>query len=125
MELKDSIKEIISEIEKSGDVKAVFGNPIKEGDIIIIPVASVCLAGGGGGGDADEAKSKGFGLGYKKMARPVGYIKIENGQVGFEPITDWLKLFYLAAAIFGLGSLVAMKLAFKLKRKKWEKCHQA
>ncbi|MDO8592681.1 MAG: hypothetical protein Q7R92_02825 [bacterium] len=128
MELKDSIKEIISEIEKKGDVKAVFGEPVKEGNIMIIPVASMCAAGGGGGGaqngDAAEGvmakiKGRGFGLGYKKMARPVGYIKIENGQVSFSPITDWTKIAAVAIPAAGLGLLLMMKMLMKLK--KWER----
>lgn len=131
MELKDSIKEIISEIEKKGDVKAVFGEPVKEDNIMIIPVASMFIAGGGGGGAQDggaaegimaKIKGKGFGLGYKKMARPVGYIKIENGQVNFSPITDWTKIAKVAIPVAGLGFLVMMKMMMKLmKMKKWER----
>lgn len=131
MELKDSIKEIIAEIEKRGDVRAVFGEPVKEGNIMVIPVAAVCVAGGGGGGarDGDAAegllakiKGKGFGLGYKKHASPVGYIKIENGQVRFEPITDWNKIALVAIPVFGLGFLLLAKMAMKMaKTMKWER----
>ncbi|MDP2708850.1 MAG: hypothetical protein Q8O93_02260 [bacterium] len=130
MELKETIKEIIAEIEKKGDVKAVFGEPVKEGNIIIIPVACVFVAGAGAAGaqngDTPEEmmkkiKGKGFGLGYKKLARPVGYIKIENGQVKFEPITDWQKILMIAVPVFGLSLVLLMKTMMKMKMRYWER----
>lgn len=131
MELKDQIKEIISEIEKGGGVKAVFGEPIKESGIVVVPVAAICLAGGGGGGtqngdgeaQSPKSKGKGFGLGYKKMARPVGYIKIADGKVGFEPIADLQKIILSGLAIFGVGAVLALKVMLKMKIRKmrWER----
>lgn len=118
MELNDQIKEIMSEIEKKGNPKAVFGEPIKEGGITIIPVASISTMGGGGAGEGEPPKSgeagkmkgKGFGMGYGKKARPVGYIKIENNQVKFVPITDWQKLVPTVAAVIGISLIFMMKM---------------
>lgn len=124
-ELNETIKELIAEIEKKGDVKAVFGEPIKEGSITIIPVASIAISGGGGGGTQDgedkdkpegimgKMKGKGFGLGYMKKARPVGYIKIQADEVKFEPITDWQKMAAIALPVFGIGAVLAMKMMMK------------
>lgn len=127
-ELNQTIKELIAEIEKKGDVKAVFGEPIKEGGITIIPVASVYMSGGGAGGMQDgdkdkpesmmsKMKGKGFGLGYMKKARPVGYIKIQADEVKFEPIKDWQKMAAMTLPIFGIGAILMLKMMFIMKKK--------
>lgn len=126
MDLKETISGIIAEIEKKGDVKAVFGEPIKEGNVTIIPVASLNISGGGGGGQegkTDEGaepkmKGKGFGMGYRKKAAPVGYIKIANDEVEFVPIIDWQRLVPFAIPLLGIGALIMMK---ALHHKKCEK----
>jgi len=135
-ELNDTIKESIAEIEKKGDVKAVFGEPIKEGGITIIPVASIAISGGGGAGSHDgdkdkpegwmnKMKGKGFGLGYMKKARPVGFIKIQDNKVKFEPIADWQKILTVALPILGLGMILMMKMMIKMKMKHhWQKSQE-
>lgn len=129
MELNDQLKDIMKEMEKKGDVKAVFGEPIKEGNITIIPVAAFAVMGGGGAGEGEpkmgeegKMKGKGMGMGYGKKAHPVGYIKIENNQATFEPIADWQKLLPVLVGIMGISLVVIMKLLVWGKMKKIKEC---
>ena len=75
---------------------AVFGEPIKEGDVTLIPVADVGLGFGFGSGqspadeeDGDEADPRpGTGGGGGGKATPRGYIKITPDGVAFESTLD-------------------------------------
>ncbi|MFC1996807.1 spore germination protein GerW family protein [Chloroflexota bacterium] len=77
-------------------VDAVFGQPVHEGDVTIIPVADVGVGFGFGSGsspatedegeEADRGKSEGGGAGGK--ATPRGYIKITPDGVDFVSTLD-------------------------------------
>ena len=77
-------------------VDAVFGQPVQEGDVTIIPVADVGVGFGFGSGrspataeegeEADRGKSEGGGAGGK--ATPRGYIKITPDGVDFVSTLD-------------------------------------
>ena len=77
-------------------VEAVFGQPVQEGDVTIIPVADVGVGFGFGSGrnpaadaegeDGDPAVSEGGGAGGK--ATPRGYIKITPEGVDYESTLD-------------------------------------
>ena len=77
-------------------VDAVFGEPIKEGDVTLIPVADVGIGFGFGSGqnpaakeDGGEAESgQGMGGGGGGKASPRGYIKITPDGVTFESTMD-------------------------------------
>ena len=77
-------------------VDAVFGQPIQEGDVTIIPVAEVGFGFGYGSGrspateeEGDAADSgKGAGGGGAGKATPRGYIKITSDGVNFESTLD-------------------------------------
>jgi uncharacterized spore protein YtfJ len=93
--------EPIEEMLKSLNVKSVFGEPIKEGEVTVIPVARVSYMFGagagsgrgqggpeGGEGAAGSGEGAGSGGGGAGMARPVGYIRIGAEGVTFEPTVD-------------------------------------
>jgi uncharacterized spore protein YtfJ len=95
--------EPIEEMLKSLNVNSVFGAPIKEGEVTIIPVARVSYmfgAGAGYGRGPGESEGKGeeeaagsgegagSGGGGAGMARPVGYIRIGADGAAFEPTVD-------------------------------------
>ena len=77
-------------------VDAVFGEPIKEGDVTLIPVADVGVGFGFGSGqnpaaekEEGEAESgQGMGGGGGGKASPRGYIKITPDGVTFESTMD-------------------------------------
>ncbi len=89
----ESIEQLFEKLR----VDAVFGQPIQEGDVTIIPVAEVGVGFGYGsgrspateeeGGKADSGKGEGGGGGGGK-ATPRGYIKITSDGVDFKSILD-------------------------------------
>jgi uncharacterized spore protein YtfJ len=72
-------------------VQAVFGDPVKHDNLIVIPVARVRWGFGGGGGHADGQPSgpaSGSGGGGGVAADPIGYLEIGPDGATFRPIRD-------------------------------------
>ena len=137
MEIKQLIKEIKENLEKSANTKSIFGDVMKLEGISIIPVGSFTMKGGGGGGigsmgpkteteSEEEAKGdesgskigKGGGLGMTVDVNPVGYIKIKDGNAEYVEIIDktrvilnTLKVLIFMVVVSGIKSL------FKRKKK--------
>src|SRR3954452_13878572 len=78
-----NIDELLSEARDSMSVKKVFGEPVEEKGVTVIPVANV-RGGGGGGGDTDGNGGAGFGL----TARPAGAYVIKDGEVDWKPAAN-------------------------------------
>ena len=92
-------------LEQTG-TKAVFGEPIREGNVTVVPVAEATFLFGGGigfypsappleGTDGEDARSgagggvDGAGGGYVGRAKPRGYIRISaDGDVEYEALVD-------------------------------------
>jgi len=133
MEIKQLIKEIKENLEKSANTKSIFGDVMKLEGISIIPVGSFTMKGGGGGGigsmgpktetesEDDESGSKtgkGGGLGMTVDVNPIGYIKIKDGNAEYVEIIDktrvilnTLKVLIFMVVVSGIKSL------FKRKKK--------
>lgn len=103
MELNlSTVTEPIENMMKRLTVNTVFGEPIKEGDQTVIPVAGVSYgfgfgAGWGSGSSAAEGSDEqpagtgeggGQGGGAAGKAKPVGMMRITPDGVDFEPIMD-------------------------------------
>lgn len=78
-------------------VTTVFGEPIHEGNVTVIPVAEMRINFGYGfgsgeapdGSDAQTAaRGSGGGLGARGVAQPRGYLRISADSVRFEPIMN-------------------------------------
>jgi uncharacterized spore protein YtfJ len=96
-----TVTEPIENMMKRLTVSTVFGEPIKEGDQTVIPVAKVSYAfgfGAGWGSGAAAAKEEaqpastgeggGQGGGATGKAQPVGALRITAEGVHFEPVMD-------------------------------------
>jgi uncharacterized spore protein YtfJ len=71
---------ILSGAREAMTVKKVFGDPVEQDGVTVIPVAKV--AGGGGGGEDTEGNGGGgFGL----AAMPAGAYVIKDGEVTWKP----------------------------------------
>ncbi len=101
-------KEMADRIDKTLDrltTRAAFGEPVREGDVTIIPVAQISLGFGYGYGTSGRAgepseeepagespaetpAAGGVGGGGGGGARPLGYIQLDSQGVHFEPIMD-------------------------------------
>jgi uncharacterized spore protein YtfJ len=111
MEADRSLAEVVHEItttmEHEGNVRAVFGEPMKLDTRTVIPVASIAMGGGGGGvrslGAAVDTVRRWLGRrpvhvkpsrtlagggGGGLDVRPIGFLCEENGRVVFTKIDD-------------------------------------
>lgn len=89
----------IEEMMDRLSARAVFGEPIREGGVTLIPVASVAYGFGYGAGsgrampgegepEAPPAEGSGAGGGGGGMAKPQGFIRIDAEGVRYEPTSD-------------------------------------
>ena len=116
--MNDEARPNLEPIEKMVDglgVGAVFGEPIREGGVTVVPVAEVRFAFGygygSGRGSVQEAEGEprtgegsggGSGAGGRASAR--GYIRISADEVRFEPVLDITRL-ALAGIAFAAWSV--------------------
>jgi uncharacterized spore protein YtfJ len=114
MPFEDVVKQVAETLEREGNARAVFGEPVKLETKTVIPVACVQLGGGGGGmrpGAAARGKLAqlmlGGGGGGGFLVYPVGFIHEEHGEVVFTPIhLDVKDKPLLAEASHGLGKTI-------------------
>jgi uncharacterized spore protein YtfJ len=104
MDQEQGLTQVIEPIEnmmKRLTVNTVFGEPLREGDQIVIPVASVSYAFGFGAGygsgqapasaegqPAPVGEGGGSGAGALGKAKPQGALRITAEGVRFEPAMD-------------------------------------
>jgi uncharacterized spore protein YtfJ len=117
--MNDEARPNLEPIEKMVDglgVNAVFGEPIREGGVTVVPVAEVRFAFGygygsgrgrgeeseGGPSTAEEGSGGGSGAGGRASAK--GYVRITADEVRFEPVLDVTRL-ALAGIAFAAWSV--------------------
>jgi len=102
-------------------VDTVFGKPIKEGDVTIVPVAEVHVGFGYGWGpgkcsgqelleEGATGDGNGAGAGAGIKAMPRGYIWITPKGVKFKPIRNRHYITFAGIALFGLLIFLVVKL---------------
>jgi uncharacterized spore protein YtfJ len=88
----DLLLERIAElVGAKATVQAVFGEPVRQADLTVVPVARVRWGFGGGGGSSDgtpTGAASGSGGGGGVAADPIGYLEITAGGATFRPIRD-------------------------------------
>jgi uncharacterized spore protein YtfJ len=95
-------------IERARDVltvQRVFGEPIHQNGVTVVPVAAVRGGGGGGGGPDQRSGAEGGGGGFGVIARPVGVYVIRDDQVEWKPAVDLSRLIGAGAVVAGLAIL--------------------
>jgi uncharacterized spore protein YtfJ len=116
--MNDEARPNLEPIEKMVDelgVGAVFGEPIREGDVSVVPVAEVRFAFGygygSGRGHSEEAQGgprtdegSAGGSGATGRATAKGYIRISADEIRFEPLPDVTRL-ALAGIAFAAWSV--------------------
>ncbi len=78
-----NVDELIEGAREAISVRRVFGDPIEEDGVTVIPAAAV-RGGGGGGADTEGNGGTGFGL----TASPVGAYVIKDGEVSWKPAVN-------------------------------------
>lgn len=65
---------------------AVFGDPVEQSGVTVIPVAKASW--GFGGGSGGEAANQGSGGGGGAVVAPIGFIEVRQDEARFVPIRD-------------------------------------
>jgi uncharacterized spore protein YtfJ len=116
----DSVQQTMSQFLDTADVSVVYGKPVKNGEMQIIPSAEVLTimgfgAGYGSGsniddGDQNDGSGGGGGGGGRVLSRPVAVVIASPESVTVEPVIDVTKiaLAALTAAGFMMGMLFRM-----------------
>ena len=85
------LERLAERIGAKATIDVVYGAPIVQGGVTVIPVARVRWGFGGGGGRADgppSGNASGSGGGGGVAADPVGYVEITADGASFRPIRD-------------------------------------
>ena len=80
--------EIVNEGRDAVSVRRVFGGPVANGGVRVIPVASVAAGAGGGSGSDAGRGGEGEGGGFGARGRPIGVYVIRDGEVSWQPAID-------------------------------------
>jgi len=103
----DALREVINH----ASVGTVFGEPLDQDGVTVLPAAKV--SGGGGGGTAaegSEPKPGGTGGGLGLSARPMGVFVIKEGRVSWRPAVDVNKIIIGGQIVAVVGLLVLRSL---------------
>jgi uncharacterized spore protein YtfJ len=106
-----NVDEIFAGARDALSVRRVFGEPIEEDGVTLIPAAHVRGGAGGGGDDADNGGG-GFGL----SARPVGAYVIRDGDVQWRPTVDVNRIMLGWQIVSALALLAAWSAARRSRR---------
>jgi uncharacterized spore protein YtfJ len=104
------VNDVIDRARDAFNVRRVFGDPIQQGAVTLIPAAWVSGGGGGGGGEGPvaegaekgEVTGKGFGSGFGLRARPAGAFVLRNGKVRWMPAVDVNRIILGAQILVGI-----------------------
>ena len=85
------IERLAELIGAKAGVRAVFGEPVQQAGVTVIPVARVRWGFGGGGGRSEagsDGPASGSGGGGGVAADPIGYVEIGSDGATFRPIRE-------------------------------------
>lgn len=112
------VNSIMDSWKSTFTVRRVFGEPVVQGDVTVIPVAMVAGGGGGGSGSAGQAaegEGEGEGGGFGGVSRPVGVYVVSADGAHWNPALD---ITMLGVAGIGLAAVIAVVLGWALRRRR-------
>ena len=95
-------------IGSKANASSVFGEPITNNGVTVVPVARARWGcGGGGGQDTKESagQSRGFGGGGGMVVKPVGYLVVRGEDVEYREIDRTRDLLAALAAGIAIGAI--------------------
>ena len=105
-----SVLDTIREMVQNTTAEKVYGSPIMQDGITVLPVAKVSGGGGGGSGTgpgADGQEAGGMGGGMGLAAKPLGVFVMKDAKVSWRPAIDVNKVILGAQAVAIVALVVA------------------
>lgn len=96
-----NVDEVLEGARDAMNVRRVYGDPIEQEGVTVVPAAAVS-GGGGGGGDSEQNGGAGFGL----RAKPVGAYVIRGEEVTWVPAVDVSRIVFYSLGAFLLAALL-------------------
>lgn len=100
MQTKDFISSLGEGLQKSANIKTVYGDPVSAEGKTVIPVAKIAYGFGGGSGTSEKGREEGQGGGAGFAAKPVGVVEITPEGTRFVSFFDRKKM--AVSALLGL-----------------------
>lgn len=111
--LARTVERVLDRVLTVSDVRRVYGEPIREGNRTIVPVAQVQtrfgFGGGSGSGPDEKSGGEGGGGGGTIAVRPLGYLEITEATTKFVPIVDTTRLAVIGTVVAGLVALFIVR----------------
>src|SRR5450756_801808 len=82
------VQNLLSKVTDNLTVGRAFGEPIKSGDILIVPVVRIRGCGGGSCGTGATTEESGSAGGGGFDAKPAGVFVVKHGSVAWQPALD-------------------------------------
>lgn len=109
--------ETVREVVENTAVDRVFGTPITQDELTVIPVARIGGGGGGGVGNApaeEDSLASGAGGGVGVLAKPLGVFVVRDGDVRWRPAVDINKI-VLGGQIVAVVALLTIRTIVKAR----------
>ncbi|MFL6077729.1 MAG: GerW family sporulation protein [Mycobacteriales bacterium] len=111
------LRHLAERLGATATASTVYGEPVRNGDVTVIPVARVRLALGAGGGSAEgDTPGEGGGGGGAASAVPIGYLELANGTTRFRRIRHPLADLAVPAALLLAVTARIVRAARKRRR---------
>jgi uncharacterized spore protein YtfJ len=109
-------------VDDGGAAGRVFGTPITQDGVTMLPVARITGGGGGGGGGGptpgqNGARQEGSGGGFGTTARGIGVFVLKNGEVSWRPAIDVNRVILGGQIVAVVALLVARSVLRRQVRK--------
>ncbi|NJC72869.1 sporulation protein [Planosporangium thailandense] len=105
--------DVLAKARDAMTVRMAFGDPIVQGDVVVVPAAKV--RGGAGGGSENEGDGGGAGFGV--TTTPIGAFVIKDGNVRWHPAIDINKI-VVGGQIVGVVALLSLRSILKARSRR-------
>jgi uncharacterized spore protein YtfJ len=100
------VQNLLSKVTDNLTVGRAFGEPIKSGDILIVPVVRIRGCGGGSCGTGATTEESGSAGGGGFDAKPAGVFVVKHGSVAWQPALDVMRIVIGAQVVTVVLALV-------------------
>lgn len=114
-----AVLDTIRQVMDHAGAATVFGTPISQNGVTVLPAAKVSGGGGGGSGtgpEVEEHQTGGLGGGLGLSARPVGVYVIKDASVSWRPAIDVNKVILGGQVVAVIALLVLRSLVRRRRR---------